>query len=313
MNVHHLELFYHVARHEGIVAACRQMPYGIQQPAVSAQMARLEEDLGVTLFERRPFRLTPAGSALYDFINPFFSGLGEIEEVIRGKLARVVRLAGLTEVMRDHVPVLLSGLRRRFPGLKVTLQEIDQRGAEKLIAQGGADLAITVLESRLPTGFRSLTLARLPLCLLVPVGDSHRRAVDLIKAGAAGRMPLISLPPHELLPRLFQKELSRRGIAWRTELETSSQDLVSIYVRNGLGAGLAVRTPDLEKDPTVRVLPLGGFPALPIGVFWRGKPGEVCQVLLDELARHSQVVLGRKSAAGQEMNADWITVRDRAK
>ena len=33
----------------------RKMPYGIQQPAVSAQVAQLEEYLGVTLFQRLPF------------------------------------------------------------------------------------------------------------------------------------------------------------------------------------------------------------------------------------------------------------------
>ena len=48
MNVHHLELFYYVAKHEGITAAVRKMPYGIQQPAVSGQILQLERDLGVT-------------------------------------------------------------------------------------------------------------------------------------------------------------------------------------------------------------------------------------------------------------------------
>ena len=90
-------------------------------------------------------------------------------------------------------------------------------------------------------------------------------------------MPLISLPPHELLPRLFQKEMVRRNIVWRTAMETSSQDSVSIYVRNGLGAGLAVQTPELAaRIPELRVLPLSGFPSLPIGIFWRGKLGEIC-------------------------------------
>ncbi len=292
MNVHHLELFYHVARHEGIVAACRQMPYGVQQPAVSAQVARLEADLGIRLFERRPFRLTPAGRALYEFITPFFSGLGEIEDIIKGRMARVVRLAGLTEVMREHVPVMLAKLRGRFPDLKITLQEIDQRGAEQLIAQGGTDLAITVLESRLPAGFRSVTLARLPLCLIVPAESPHRRTGTLIKAGAAGQVPLISLPPHELLPRLFQKELSRRRIAWKTSMETSSQDLVAIYVREGLGAGLAVRTPALAKDAKLRLLPLAGFPELPIGAFWRGNLGEIPALLVEELTRRSKQLRG---------------------
>ncbi len=296
LNVHHLELFYYVAKCEGIVAACRAMPYGIQQPAMSAQVARLEEEVGTRLFERRPFRLTPAGRMLYEFIAPFFGRLPEIEESVRGTAARVVRLAGLTEVMREHVPVLLGRLRRSHPGVKVTLQEIDQRGAERLIAQGDADLAITVLESRLPPGFRSVVLARLPLCLLVGADEKPMRAGELLKAGAAGKVPLISLPPHEMLPKLFQKELARRGLVWRTAMETSSQDLVTIYVRNGLGAGLAVRTPDLEKDRRLRVVPLAGFPSLPIGAFWRGKLGELAEHFVTALKQHTAEVLPRESS-----------------
>ena len=64
MNVHHLELFYYVARHGGVSAAARAMPYGIQQPAISAQILQLEDSLGTTLFHRRPFRLTGTGEAL---------------------------------------------------------------------------------------------------------------------------------------------------------------------------------------------------------------------------------------------------------
>ena len=45
MNVHHLELFYYVARHGGISSAVRHMPYGIQQPAVSSQVLQLEKTL----------------------------------------------------------------------------------------------------------------------------------------------------------------------------------------------------------------------------------------------------------------------------
>src|SRR6266852_8731749 len=75
MNIHHLELFYYVAKHGGISEAVRNIPYGIQQPAVSGQVIQLEEFLGVTLFQRRPFALTPAGKDLYDFIHPFFENI----------------------------------------------------------------------------------------------------------------------------------------------------------------------------------------------------------------------------------------------
>ncbi|MDB6037055.1 MAG: benM 1, partial [Verrucomicrobiales bacterium] len=58
MNIHHLELFYYVARNRGISEAVRKMPYGIQQPALSVQIFQLEQSLGKTLFQRRPFQLT---------------------------------------------------------------------------------------------------------------------------------------------------------------------------------------------------------------------------------------------------------------
>src|SRR6266480_5556994 len=83
MNIHHLELFYYVAKHGGIAAAVRNMPYGIQQPAVSGQIAKLEEALGAKLFNRRPFSLLPAGVELFKFIKPFFDEVEKVAGIIR--------------------------------------------------------------------------------------------------------------------------------------------------------------------------------------------------------------------------------------
>src|SRR5690242_1790357 len=92
MNIHHLELFYYVARHGGISEAVRNIPYGIQQPAVSGQVAQLEAYLGVTLFQRRPFALTPPGEKLYKFIQPFFANLDAIASELQGGQARHIRI-----------------------------------------------------------------------------------------------------------------------------------------------------------------------------------------------------------------------------
>src|SRR5436190_24093822 len=96
MNIHHLELFYYVARHGGITEAVRNIPYGIQQPAVSGQVAQLEEFLGVTLFQRRPFCLTPAGEKLYAFIEPFFSNVDGIASELQGGTLRQIRIGAST-------------------------------------------------------------------------------------------------------------------------------------------------------------------------------------------------------------------------
>ena len=84
MNIHHLELFYYVAKFGGISEAVRNMPYGIQQPAMSGQVIQLEEFLGTTLFQRRPFQLTTEGKELYDFICPFFDNLDTVATRLRG-------------------------------------------------------------------------------------------------------------------------------------------------------------------------------------------------------------------------------------
>src|SRR5580698_6997973 len=91
-NVHHLALSFYVAKHRGIMPAVRNIPYGIQQPAVSAHVAQLEEFLGVTLFQRRPFALTPPGEKLYAFIQPFFSNLDKIANDLQGGQARNFRI-----------------------------------------------------------------------------------------------------------------------------------------------------------------------------------------------------------------------------
>src|SRR5204862_752637 len=107
MNVHHLELFYYVARHGGIMEAVRNIPYGIQQPAISGQVAQLEEHLGVTLFHRRPFALTPDGEKLYKFIHPFFSNIDKVALELQGGEERHIRIGASSIILRDHLPSLL--------------------------------------------------------------------------------------------------------------------------------------------------------------------------------------------------------------
>src|SRR5690242_11192745 len=99
MNIHHLELFFYIAKHGGISAAARNMPYGIQQPAISGQITQLEKSLGLSLFHRRPFALTAAGKALFAEIEPFFSRLRELPSHLKGQADQRLRLAAPAQVL----------------------------------------------------------------------------------------------------------------------------------------------------------------------------------------------------------------------
>ncbi len=283
MNVHHLELFYYVARHRGIVAACRHIPYGIQQPAVSAQVASLEADLGVKLFERRPFRLTSPGERLYEFVAPFFARLDTVEDELKGRLSQELRLVGPTQVMRDHLPEVIATLKSKFPALRLHLEEADQQQSEERIAQGEADLGISILEDRARPGFRTEVLIRLPLVIVVREDSPITSAATAIRAGAAGRLPLIALPAHERIRRLFADSLRKKNLAWPVAMEVSSNDLVALYVSHGLGAGLTVRLPGATFTENLRELPLSRMPTLPVGAFWRGKLPPIAESFLETI------------------------------
>ena len=280
MNVHHLELFYYVAKHGGIMPAVRNIPYGIQQPAVSAQVAQLEEFLGVTLFQRRPFALTPAGEKLFEFCAPFFANLGKLAAEFQGGQARHFRIGASTIVLRDHLPKLLQGVHKKFPGLKVSLREGFPVQLEELLATDEIDLAITLVERKPPAGFHSQVLLELPLVLLVEKKCSLKSAEELWQRDKISDS-LICLPATESVTRNFLARLAALGVEWFPSVEASSMDLIETYVASGLGIGLGVAVPQRPLPANVRALPLKDFPSAIIGAVWRGKTTPLLASFLD--------------------------------
>jgi DNA-binding transcriptional LysR family regulator len=282
MNVHHLELFYYVARHGGIMPAVRNIPYGIQQPAVSSQISQLEEFLGVTLFQRRPFTLTAEGEKLFQFIQPFFANLDKMASEIQGGQARHIRIGASTIVLREYLPELFQAVRKKFPGLKMSLREGFPAQLEALLQADEIDLAITLIEKKSVPGIHSLALLELPTVLLVEKNSGLKSAAELWRRDRIEE-PLICFPPGEPLGKNFQQKLGELGVDWFPSIEASSADLIETYVANGLGIGVSAAIPKKRLPSKVRALPLDGFPPVTIGALWRGRKTPLLQTFLDEL------------------------------
>jgi DNA-binding transcriptional LysR family regulator len=287
MNVHHLELFYYVARHGGISAAVRHIPYGIQQPAVSGQMRQLEEGVGAKLFERSPFRLTAAGERLFAHLRPFFEGLDDVTLQLREAAEPELRFGGSEFVLREHIPVVLQRIKARFPRLRFSLRTGVQTQLEEWLREGTIELAATLVEARPSVGLRRLPLARLPLVLVVP-RRSRLKSAEELWAQRKIAEPLICLPPDTILARAFQRELKRRGLVWRQTVEAGSIELLTRYVANGDGLGVNIGLPSVVKHRDVRVLPLPGFAPLTMGLLWRGEPSLLLQAVIEEVQRYSR-------------------------
>jgi DNA-binding transcriptional LysR family regulator len=282
VNIHHLELFYFVAKHGGIMPAVRNIPYGIQQPAVSSQIAQLEEFLGVKLFHRRPFALTAQGEKLYQFVQPFFSNLEKVAGELQGGQARRIRIGAATIVLREHLPELFQNVRKKFFGLKLSLREGSPAELEEMLQRDEIDLAVTVMERKTAPGIHALALLELPMVLLVPKNSALKSAAELWQRDTINE-PLICFPPGEPLSRSFQARLNRLGVDWFPNIEAGSVDLIETYVASGLGIGVSAAIPKQTFSPRVRALPLDGFPPVIIGALWRGRKTPLLEAFLEEL------------------------------
>lgn len=276
------------------------MPYGIQQPAVSGQILQLEAELGVKLFNRRPFALTPPGERLYGFIAPFFGNLRDVGAELRGEADARLRLAASTPVLRDHLPVLLRELRQQFPRVAPCLHEAGHALAEALLQKQEIDLAVTELDGRPAPGLKSLTLLRVPLVLLVPAASSFKTARALLAREPLDALPLIAFPEDAALTKLFQNDLRRQGRRWPVAVEVNSLDLVETYAAEGFGVGLSLALPGEEMSSrgkeSLRQLPLGaGFSPLVIAALWQGKLPPLPAAFL-ELVKARAATLTRREA-----------------
>ncbi len=284
MNVHPLELFYYVARHGGISEAVRNMPYGIQQPAISGQVIQLEEFLGVTLFHRRPFALTPPGNELYDFIKPFFDNLTPMAEKLRGGVSQHLRIAAAETVLRNFLPEVLQELRQKFPKLKVTLREGYHPQVVTWLLQQEIDLSLGLLGGKPPVGVNAIPLFKLPLVLLVPKA-SRLKSVEELWQQDRIEEALITVPSNEPIRRAFQDGLAKRKVDWFSGIEVSSVEMVQTYVANGYGFGVTVHLPNLKLHPKVMPLFLEGFDEVTFGILWQGQRTSVLEALFQIVER----------------------------
>ena len=273
MNVHHLKLFYYIAKYEGITRAVRRMPYGIQQPAVSSQILQLEADLGVTLFQRRPFVLTSAGRELYAFARPFFSQLDDLADRLRGEGKTHLRVAAAPTFLTNHLPSVLEALKLRVPDLRLSLREVTPVEAEDLVNNQEVDGALLFHREVPEPPMKFVEFMSLPVVLLAPPGAKCRTLGTVLKTLSGGEVdtPLVTLPGHEVLTQLFRDTLRGQGVHWVSSMEVNTLELVHTYVGHGFGYGLSVGLPVADVPEGVSVIRLPKFPKLRVGFSYAGE------------------------------------------
>src|SRR5262245_44615495 len=123
VNLHHLKLFYYVAKYGGVSKAAAKMPERVERSTISKQITQLEKDLGFALLQRQPFVVTPAGETVFARIKPFFEEFPKVVEELRRGPNNLVRLAASPVVLREYIPAMVEALEKAFPNLNLEYNE----------------------------------------------------------------------------------------------------------------------------------------------------------------------------------------------
>ncbi|EKS71961.1 MULTISPECIES: LysR family transcriptional regulator [Caballeronia] len=235
MDVRELKNFIHVARAGSFNRAAAELY--IAQPALSRQIAKLEEEIGVPLFVRhgRGVRLTAAGARLLERAEVITQMVGETGEHVRASVdeERGYLAVGLPPTMGTLIGAeLVRGFRAVFPRVSLHIREGQSSSLQEWVLDRRVDLAVVYNQPPLDA-FNVRPLYSEPMILIAPPGTKMPKEGFHIRDLA--NLPLI-LPglPHSNR-RVIEHAAVQHGIRLRVELEVDSVALTKQLVKAGVG------------------------------------------------------------------------------
>ncbi|MFZ4405231.1 MAG: LysR family transcriptional regulator, partial [Pseudobdellovibrionaceae bacterium] len=103
---------------------------GVTQPTLSMQIKKLEDDLGVTLFDRskKPILLTKTGQAVLEQLQTLLYEAKKVSSIIENSESKGVQgvlTVGIIPTISPYLlPLLLPVLSKKYPGLKLQIKEM---------------------------------------------------------------------------------------------------------------------------------------------------------------------------------------------
>lgn len=295
MTLQELKYLVAIADHGRFIRAAEACHVG--QPTLSTQLKKLEEILGVTLFERNKHRLipTPIGEMIIEQARTALNVVQRIKELARYGLDPMngrIRVGIIPTLGPYLVPSLLPRIRALFPQLQLFLREDLTANLLERLRSGRLDVLLLALPVR-GTDLESMELFREPFAVALPAGHRLAAKAAIGEAELANEKVLLLEEGH----CLRDQALAICGAApsdEREELKATSLETLRQMVAAGVGCTLL---PALAAMPgvgsvhsdLVETRPLAPpTPYRTIGIVWRQRyPREAAVRGLATLIRDS--------------------------
>jgi DNA-binding transcriptional LysR family regulator len=238
MDILRIRSFVTVARLGHLTRASEVLH--VTQPAVTAHIKTMEQELGIALFRRAPGRieLTEAGEVLLpkaekvlSVFNALLSSAREIKGEVTGSLS--IALVDDPEFLR--LGPFLRGVRAAFPLLQLKTVNCSSEELVERVASGHCDAGFCVLDA-VPPELGSVKLRQVNYVIVAPIAFAPA-------LGPAGWRDIAALPwvspPSRSHVRLIQNAMfANQGVLPNIVVECDQLSAIEGMVRSGLGLAL---------------------------------------------------------------------------
>ncbi|WP_215700383.1 LysR family transcriptional regulator [Clostridium sp. MCC353] len=193
----------------------------ISQPALSKAISKLEQDLGVALFNRKEktVSLTAAGEIYLESARKMLSLRDTSYERIRNSVrqpARRLRIGVNRQFTQDRLSKILQQFYKEYPGPLPDVYEMDSMQARQMLEEGWLDASIVVALEEDLQGYRHYRLIPEKLAAILPDEERFRpllqKYTDSIPIKELDHMPAIRNRINSTFDRISNLYFQQQGI-----------------------------------------------------------------------------------------------------
>jgi len=276
MDLRHVRTFVTVADLGTVSRAAERLH--VAQPALSRQIANLEDELGLKLFDRvgRRLLLTSEGEQLLNDCRGLLTyarAVGEQAQVLRRGDVGVLRVSASPHLIEGIFPDFLRQYAVRYPNVQVRL--VDAAGPQlfDMLERGEIHLAQSAVRAITPDEQRFASLPLAPMQMLAACHPKLRLGADgAVEIGRLAPYPLLQPTPDFIMRRSFDAACRLAGFTPNNVLECRAPH--GLLAMAEAGHGIAIIPSALR---------IHGYRVRVMRVTYRGKPlEEPLAVLFDK-------------------------------
>jgi DNA-binding transcriptional LysR family regulator len=273
MELRHLRTIVAVAEHRSLTKAGEELY--LSQSAVSQQIRRLEEELGIEVFRRtsRSVELTAEGRVILGYAERVLAEVDDMHselEEISGLLSGQLRIGGVWPTGPYDIFELLADFRGAHPGVDIHMVEATQDDVLEALRADELDCAFAALDpDALGDEFAATLLWKDELVVALPQG--HRlcsQGTITFKELAAEN--LIAYRENSALRRRLETAMTALDLEPRKPFICTEMAAVRGLASKGLGVAVIPRSVAEEPGPPIELRPIGPERLTwPIALVWR--------------------------------------------